>query len=441
MNTDTIDKNNNEKIIIEEYSYDELLNSEELVNKVRENQILNENLNDDIIDEQNLNEDMFNEQNLNENTLDEQNLDEDTFNIQNADDKNDQIEIENNNSNCNNVRERKKRGLPKTFLANQQKYLEALEKQQKMLNSRKDKNKNNKLNKKNKDEKIIAEPDKKNVTNNNTSNMRRVIIGGKFKYLPIKSEEFSSSDKITKQINRAPSINKQLYNEDNIPIFKKRENNSKSISSSNTNMNDSVTINNEKKMPPQKTHSRSNTSLNKNIPLKKIHSKNNINLSKNNDETVSTKKIPSGIAKKMEINKILEKQTTSFPKKNKTLSGKKIPSKYAKQIENDVKQQTVKNIKNFSDLRRIKALQDIDPDTNIDANKASITELRKLRTEQRKREHAELQKRMKANKRESAIQEILRNDKMNKFSQTLAIKNLSVSSRNRRPAKHTESCN
>ena len=136
----------------------------------------------------------------------------------------------------------------------------------------------------------------------------------------------------------------------------------------------------------------------------------------------------------METNRLLAKQTMSFSKKNGT-SGKKIPSKYAKQIEKDVKQQTVKNIKNFSDLRRIKAMQDIDPDTNIDANKASIIELRKLRTEQRKRENAELQKRAKENKRESAIQEILRNDKMSKFGQTLAIKNLSINSRNRRPPK------
>ena len=58
MNTDTIDKNNNEKIIIEEYSYDELLNSEELAKNIRENQILNGSLNNSIIvdgaDEKNL---------------------------------------------------------------------------------------------------------------------------------------------------------------------------------------------------------------------------------------------------------------------------------------------------------------------------------------------------------------------------------------------------
>ncbi len=59
-------------------------------------------------------------------------------------------------------------------------------------------------------------------------------------------------------------------------------------------------------------------------------------------------------------------------------------------------------------------------------------ELRKLKLEQRRREQEEAKKR-DANNKDSVIQEILKNDKMSKFAKTVAIKNLSVASRNKRP--------
>ena len=134
-------------------------------------------------------------------------------------------------------------------------------------------------------------------------------------------------------------------------------------------------------------------------------------------------------------NKSTEKRignTISSRKIHNETANRKIPSKYAKEVEKDIKKQTVKNVKNFSDLRRIKAIQDINTDIDLDASKASIIELRKLRMEQRKKEQCESKKRAEANKRESAIQEILKNDKMSKFSKTVAIKNLSINSRNKR---------
>ena len=118
-------------------------------------------------------------------------------------------------------------------------------------------------------------------------------------------------------------------------------------------------------------------------------------------------------------------------KDEKTKNLKKIPAKYAKQMEMDVKNQTIKSVKNFSDLRRVRAIQDIQPDPELDSNHASILELRKLRMQQRKREQIENQKRQQANKKDSAIQEILKNDNMSKFAKTVAIRNLSVSSRNK----------
>lgn len=118
-------------------------------------------------------------------------------------------------------------------------------------------------------------------------------------------------------------------------------------------------------------------------------------------------------------------------------NGKKIPTKYAQKIDNDVKKQTVKNVKNFSDLRRVKAIQEVEH-VDVDANKASILELRKIKIEQRKKEQAELRNRNEANKRETAMQEILKNDKMSKFAKTVAIKNLSVNSRHRNVVKTKE---
>jgi len=93
---------------------------------------------------------------------------------------------------------------------------------------------------------------------------------------------------------------------------------------------------------------------------------------------------------------------------------------------------TVKNVKNFSDLRRVRALESITDDPNIDTNKASIGELRKLKVEQRKKDQLDAKKKLESNKKETAIQDILKNDKMSKFAKTVAIKNLSINSRNKK---------
>lgn len=118
------------------------------------------------------------------------------------------------------------------------------------------------------------------------------------------------------------------------------------------------------------------------------------------------------------------------PKRKNPLAGsKKVPSKYAKEIDKTVKSETIKKVKNFSDLRRLRAMEQIDVEAaDIDINKASVHELRKLRTVQRKKEMAEAKKRSEG-KRETIVQNILNDDNMSKFSKTLAIKNLSVGSR------------
>lgn len=250
---------------------------------------------------------------------------------------------------------RKKRGLPKTMLVNQLKYLEILERQQKMSNSSKKK--------KPQDTKTIMKPSPPV----SQEGMRRVIVAGKVKYLPMKPME--TPPKTDEQKNPDNHVQK---------VFD---------------------------VEPSK--------------IMEIKSVSPLLLEKLMEESKPT------------TGKIVRAKENADNSKNGS-AGKKIPRKYAIQIENDIKKQTVKNVRNFSDLRRIKAMQDIAPDTEIDVSKASIAELRKLRIEQRKKELAELKKKAEANKKETAIQDILKNDKLSKFAKTIAIKNLSINSRNRR---------
>jgi hypothetical protein len=106
----------------------------------------------------------------------------------------------------------------------------------------------------------------------------------------------------------------------------------------------------------------------------------------------------------------------------------RIPNRYLKFIESEIKKETLRNVKNFSDLRRITIIQDLNPNVEIDTTKASINELIKIRNKQRR-----LKNETKENKVEdSEIQKILNNDKLSKLAKTIAIKNLSVNSRNKK---------
>ncbi|MEM3061963.1 MAG: hypothetical protein QW303_00255 [Nitrososphaerota archaeon] len=242
---------------------------------------------------------------------------------------------------------RKKRGPPKTILANQQKYLAALERQQRMINKKEKKRHPIKM--------VRDRPTIRKID----GGVRRVIVGGKVKYFAIKEQP------------------------EKLCSF------------------------------PESNHEPTNADKNELVY----------------DERSS---IPLTIAKKMELYR--EKIDPETSKKMNGLafkSGeKKIPSKYAKEMERDVKKQTIKNVKNFSDLRRITTIQNLADNGQIDTNKASIAELRRLRILQRKREQEE-QKKNEASRRESIVQEILKNDKMSKFAKMVALKNLSVNSRRR----------
>lgn len=441
-------------------------NSETVENNIDDSDVENNIDNNQFDDQQEDDNDNEDENNINEeqHSDDMENHDEYNYDESHVDDE------ENNNKEETLTNGRKKRGLPKTMLANQQKYLEALERQQRMISSKKDKNKNQKNGKKNKN-RIEEETPKKSVVNMQPPGTRRVIVAGKVKYFPIKNEDVDENTMTNKNDPQKQEISKtdvksaktttlplkasntketvipkqketnQIENNDeivDIPVFRKeiKQTTKQSKPLPKTRQNNMSIKNIKDSVPSKVVQAGSKNRETKNIINNKKNDNNKLSkiLHDNDETTEPTKKLPSSLAKKMQIHKtVMAKQ---IPKINKNKmgsnSGKKIPSKYAKQIENDVKKQTVKNVKNFSDLRRIKALQDINPDIDIDANKASIIELRKLRIEQRKKEQAELKKRAEANKRDSAIQDILRNDKMSKFAKTVAIKNLSVNSRNRR---------
>ncbi|AVL94982.1 hypothetical protein ma596 [Moumouvirus australiensis] len=336
-----------------------------------------------------------------------------------------------------NIPEKKKRGLPKSILANQQKYLEILEKQNRMSN------KNKKIN----NPKNIKDEEIPKAKINVDGPKRRVIIGGKVKYLPINKFENNEQDK---QILTVRDDDKLLSETEISKIIPQKivepntENNPENNTENDNDLDEnSVKIDVIKKRRPVtmnkflKNTKKNNTNLSQNIEEKtaeNIKEKAAENIKEKAPENIEEveRKIPSSIAKKMEMHAAKQAKEVNLPGRKNKSGTKKIPSKYAKQMENDVKKQTVRNVKSFSDLRRIKTLQDISSGDIQDTNKASMTELRKLRMEQKKREQAELRKKSEDNKKESAVQEILKNDKMSKFAKVVAIKNLSVNSRNRR---------
>ncbi|BCS83359.1 hypothetical protein QLL95_gp0764 [Cotonvirus japonicus] len=378
----------------EQYSSNEILPtiSEEMS---EENDNINNNDVNDINDINDINKDINSSgdnnyiKNIfdNRNIFAQKNIFENMKNMSDSDAKNNDLEDHDTNEiliqNQPQKLERKKR-IPKKILDNQIKYLETIEKQNRMTGK---KNKSN----------IIDTKNAQNLSNIKSTNTftktpgtRRVMIAGKIRYLPIKTEET-----IKPVITIVPEPIPEIV--DDLDHNKKLKSDIK---------------------PDVKPDIKSDIELNK--PEIKHDPENRV------------KRIPTGIAKNMEkYNLKMEKERSMSNTNKKNIRTKKIPSKYARHIENDIKRQSVKNVKNFSDLRRIKAIQNLEPEIGIDTNKASILELRKLRVDQRKREQAEHRKKLEENKKESAVQEIL-NSGMSRFSKMVAIKNLSVNSRNRK---------
>lgn len=251
--------------------------------------------------------------------------------------------------------EKKTRGVPRSILLNQAKHTAAMEKQQRMINAKKGKQTPQK------GAKPVSAPIAA-PTNDGTVQMQRMIVGGKVKYVPVKTTPVVDTEPVPTQA--IEEVTEEITEDD-------------------------VVAEEPKKLPPK-------------------------------------------IAANMErYNKEAEKKgnaPTVRPQQNKKSS--KVPSRYAQHIEKEVKQSTTKNVRNFTELRKIRLMDDLQVDSDV--NKTSMIELRKLKMEQRKSELIAAKKLTEANKKESAVKNILNDEKMSKFSKTVAIKNLSVNSRNQK---------
>lgn len=241
------------------------------------------------------------------------------------------------------VPERKKRAVPKKILENQKKYMEALEKQQRLKSPSK-----NKAVCKKTVESVATEPVDK-------TGMVRMVVNGRVKYISVNQQA---------PLEEFPTENSDL------PINKSEE---------------SVSISEPIEAPLSKK------------------SKGSIDDILNNKDNVE--------------------------KPVKRANGR-MPDRYAKQIEKDVKKTTIKNVKTFSDLRRVRTMEDLQVDSTVDLNRVSMNELRRMKMEQKKREV--LANKHKQSKTESQVQNIMNDEKMSKFSKMIAVNNLAVNSRHKK---------
>lgn len=257
--------------------------------------------------------------------------------------------------------EKKTRGVPRSILLNQAKHTAAMEKQQRMINAKKGKQAPQKGTKP--VAASVATPVTA-LTSDGTTQMQRMIVGGKVKYVPVKTAAVIDTEPIPTQVIEEVI---EKVTEDQIEAVAEEP----------------------KKLPPK-------------------------------------------IAANMErYNKEAEKKgNTPTVRPQQTKKSSKVPSRYAQHVEKEVKQSTTKNVRNFTELRKIRLMEGLQVDSDI--NKTSMIELRKLKMEQRKSELIAAKKLTEANKKESAVKNILNDEKMSKFSKTVAIKNLSVNSRNQK---------
>lgn len=249
------------------------------------------------------------------------------------------------------IPEKKARPMPKKFQQNQQKYQEALEKQQRLKGGKSTASKK------------IPETKGTAIVKSNPipEGMRRINVNGKFKLVPIVGHEKPTDSSAKENVTEPETIVEP--EQQPIPLVEEVE--------------------------PQ--------------------------------EQQNQKKINSSSS-----------QPTQKTKSDRNPGSKRVPSKYAKQIDMTIKNETAKKVKNFSQLRRVRDMQQVDiENVDIDVNRASVNELRKLRTIQKKKEVADAKKRME-NKKETVVQNILKDESMTKLSKTLAIRNMSVNSRHKK---------
>lgn len=275
----------------------------------------------------------------------------------------------------------RKQRIPKHILEGQRKHQEMIEKQQKAMKAKPSAKKTS-----------MPIPSQSDNKTSAPAGMKRVFVGGSFKYIPVASSQ--QSQPLSKPSDRLNTVTNQ-------PVAQGTTQNTTQDSTENKNDDKVEQTENKRKMP-----------------------------------TMLSKKLEQYQAKiEKERNNM---NTTKKAGNNNGAKQRRVPARFAKQMEDEVKKRTMQSVKTFSDLRRIKAMEDLDT-SNIDTTRTTIIEMRKLKAEQRRREQSESQKRIENNKFESAVQKIKNDDKLSQFAKTLKIKNLSVNSRHKKAVEKLES--
>jgi hypothetical protein len=280
------------------------------------------------------------------------------------------------NENIQSESLKREKKIPKSILLGQQKYLEQKEREMKMKDGKKAKNQKT-------HKKDVVES--KTSLNSANSTMKRVFIGGKLKYIPVLQQDHTDSEK--KDINEQKDKN-EILNKIN-----------------SNNLLNQMLVKEEKEEEEEKGLQQK--SSNKPMLKKQLEAH---TINKDNSQQ-----------------KMLREAGVRFNDKH-SLDSKstRVPVKYAKTIEDEIKKKTIKNVKTFSDLKKIHEMQNLD--INGDPSKISIVELRKLNLEKKRKEFEENKQKME-NKKESAVQSILNDEKMSKFSKMVKIKNLANNNR------------
>lgn len=310
----------------------------------------------------------------------------------------------------------KKRGPPSAFIKNQQKYNEVRDKEKKLLEASKKKSKaaagslTNSTTAKNLKSK--TEP---TVQTQDTTDMIRVNVGGKFKYVS-KSESV-----IEPKITEEKVIEEKVIEPKVIEpkVIEPKVTTSESYNPMNRTKRYGYLSNTdptEKKIEPKS--SKIVPDRTKTDPV--IYNRETVG-----SAVIDRDKGTTNVAR-MRDRDISKTAFNSRPVPH-SMSTSKIPSKYAKEMEKTVKTNTVKNVKNFSELRRVKLAENLDV---TDTQKSTMNELRKLNMVQKQKDFEEAKKKnSNESKRESAVQQVMNDESLSKFAKAVKIKSMSTSSR------------
>jgi hypothetical protein len=147
------------------------------------------------------------------------------------------------------------------------------------------------------------------------------------------------------------------------------------------------------------------------------------------DEIYSHGEIPISIIRNM---KPEEKKRASIAMANANKKTK-IPPKYANVIQQNIKEKTLKNVRNINDLRKLKEADGVQISNVQSATMEQIRQL-KMQHKAKEREVAKKNQEMIENSRETKIEKIMNDSKMTQLGKLLAINSMSADSRRRRTA-------